>query len=204
MVSGSAPTATARVVSPTGRPRNRSASARRMAMSTLSRPSVSTWNRSRASRATSRLILPAARTWAKSRTRRSSRLALRGVPRERTATSSLASGSIQDGAGRDAEADPELGGDDVGERRLSEPRAAGEEQVVGRLVPCLGSVEDDREVLLGGGLPDEVDERPGPERPVELHLLDDALLRRRGRGEHAVGHVLAGSRPASCCRAART
>ena len=54
----------------------------------------STSSRSRASSATARSTTGRPRTWATSRTRRSRRLAMRGVPRERPASASAASGSI--------------------------------------------------------------------------------------------------------------
>src|SRR5207302_1939517 len=87
----------------------------------------------------------------------------------------------------------------------------------------LGGVEDDREVLLGGGLAHEVVQVPGPQRPLEL-----LVLCRRVGVQHAVRAVvvhqfvpasvrpaaesaaqgtetsLKGSRPASRFSAART
>ena len=59
------------------------ADARRISRSSRSSPASSTSSRSSASRATRASIVPAPRTSAKSRTRLSSRLATRGVPRER-------------------------------------------------------------------------------------------------------------------------
>ena len=59
-----------------------------------SNPAVSTPSQARASCATGRVIRPSARISAKSRIRRTSRLATRGVPRARLATSSAAAGSI--------------------------------------------------------------------------------------------------------------
>ena len=56
--------------------------ASRMARSTLSRPRSSTPNSGSPSRAVASSIVPSPRTSAKSRTRRSSRLAMRGVPRD--------------------------------------------------------------------------------------------------------------------------
>ena len=83
-VSRSSPTATARVLTPTGPPPKRRHSTSSTARSRRSRPDSSTSNRSSAARARSRVTTPSARTCAKSRTRRSNRLAMRGVPRERS------------------------------------------------------------------------------------------------------------------------
>ena len=59
-----------------------------------SRPARSTSSISSADAATSAVILPSSLTWAKSRTRFSSRLATRGVPRERSAIATAPAGSI--------------------------------------------------------------------------------------------------------------
>ena len=94
MVSGSSPMHWASVVRPTGRPANRVQSTSRMARSTLSRPSASTPNTSSPATAASDVMAPSARTSTKSRTRLSRRLAMRGVPRERSAMRRAPSGSI--------------------------------------------------------------------------------------------------------------
>ena len=60
------------------------------------------------------------------------------------------------GPGDGAQADAELLADDLRERRLAEPRRAGEEDVIERLVAPLGGVERDPELLLDPLLPDEV------------------------------------------------
>ena len=85
----------ASVVRPTGRPAKRRHSASRMARSTLSRPSSSTPNSSRPSLPMSPSMKPSPRTSAKSRTRRRSRLAIRGVPRERSAIRLAPSASMR-------------------------------------------------------------------------------------------------------------
>ena len=59
------------------------------------------------------------------------------------------------------QAGPHLGGDDAGERRLAEPGRPGEKQVVNGLLPATRRLEDDRQVLLHAGLPDEVGEPAG-------------------------------------------
>ena len=66
--------------------------------------------------------------------------------------------------------DAELAPDDLRERRLAEPRRAGEQNVVERLAAPVRGVERDRELLLDSLLPDEVGERAGPERALELLL----------------------------------
>ena len=94
MASFSSLIAAAMLLSPTGPPPNLSMMACNSRRSASSKPLVSTSSIFSASRATSRVIRPSARTWAKSRTRRSSRLATRGVPRERLAISTDAASSI--------------------------------------------------------------------------------------------------------------
>src|SRR5918998_721788 len=94
MVSASSPAAPASVLSPTGPPPNFPQIARRISRSSLSSPAASTSSRSRASAATAASMCPAPLTSAKSRTRLSSRLATRGVPRERAAIASAPARSI--------------------------------------------------------------------------------------------------------------
>ena len=94
IVSASSPTAAAMVPTPTGPPSNFSMIARRIRASISSRPNSSTSSIASASRATSRVMWPCAFTCAKSRTRRSSRLATRGVPRARRASSCAPGPSI--------------------------------------------------------------------------------------------------------------
>src|SRR4051794_37116822 len=69
-----------------------------------------------------------------------------------------------------ADPDAELVADDLGERRLPEPRRACKEHVVERLAACLRGVEGDLQLLLHALLPDEVAERARPERPLDLLL----------------------------------
>ena len=72
----------------------------------------------------------------------------------------------------------QLGGDDARQRGLAEAGRAGEQQVVDRLPPPAGGLEDDAEVLLELALADEVVEvREGAGRPP----------RRSGRPRRAVG-----------------
>ena len=87
------PTATARVDSPTGPPPNRRHSASSTARSSRSSPASSTSNSASAAWAASWSTWPWPCTWAQSRTRRSSRLAMRGVPRERLAISAMPASS---------------------------------------------------------------------------------------------------------------
>ena len=81
-------------------------------------------------------------------------------------------------AGDGAQADAELLADDLGERRLPEPRRPGEEDVVERVVPAAGGLERDPQLLLDPLLADEVVEAPGAERALRL-----VLVGRKGRRE---------------------
>ena len=93
MASFSSLIAAAMLFSPTGPPPNLSMIARSSRRSASSNPLASTSSIFSAPRATSRVMRPSARTCAKSRTRRSSRLATRGVPRDRPAISAAAASS---------------------------------------------------------------------------------------------------------------
>ena len=78
---------------PTGPPPNRRHRASSTARSRRSSPASSTSNRASAAWAASWSTCPCPCTWAQSRTRRSSRLAMRGVPRERLAISAMPASS---------------------------------------------------------------------------------------------------------------
>ena len=94
----SSPTAAASVSRPTGPPSNFSSSVRSRIRSSRSKPEASTSRRSSAkwARARSMSVPGPPSTSAKSRTRRSSRLATRGVPREREESSAQASAPSAD------------------------------------------------------------------------------------------------------------
>ena len=77
-----------------------------------------------------------------------------------------------------------LGRDDAGQRRLAQPGRPGEEQVVDRLAPAAGGLEDDAEVLLQLALTDELVERARPQA-----RLDDVLDRRRRRPGRGTRHA---------------
>jgi hypothetical protein len=62
-------------------------------------------------------------------------------------------GPLQHGAGGRAEPDPELAGDDLGERGLAEPRRAEEEDVVQRVAAAPGGLDEDGEVVRSAGCP---------------------------------------------------
>ncbi len=62
-----------------------------------------------------------------------------------------------------AQPHPELVGHDAGQRGLAHPGRAGEEEVVGRLPPLPGRVQQHAQVLLQLGLAHEVGQRPGAE-----------------------------------------
>ena len=78
----------------------------------------------------------------------------------------------------DVQADLELGRHDAGERGLAQARRTGEEQVVDRLCPPAGGLEDDAEVLLELALADEVVEQAR----AEPALLTDEIRPRRLSG----------------------
>ncbi len=78
-----------------------------------------------------------------------------------------------------AETDAELFAHDLRERRLAEPGRPGEQHVVERLLPLLGGVERDPQLLLDALLPDELLEPARPERPLDLLVL----RAQRGREE---------------------
>ena len=85
----------ATVFRPTGPPLNFSMIVPRILLSIWSSPRESMFSAARAMRVISRSMCPSPLTIAKSRTRRSRALAIRGVPRERRATSWAASSSIE-------------------------------------------------------------------------------------------------------------
>ena len=73
-------------------------------------------------------------------------------------------------AGGRHEADVELVGDDLRERRLAEPGRPGQQHVVERLAARPRRLDEDRELLLDALLADEVVEALGPQRAVEVVL----------------------------------
>ena len=79
-------------------------------------------------------------------------------------------GADQDGPGGDPQADPHLGGHDPGQRGLAQTGRSGEQQVVDRLAPLRGRLEDDLEVLGQLALADELGQRAGSQAGV-LGLL---------------------------------
>ena len=96
-------------------------------------------------------------------------------------------------AGGHDERGAELGRDDLRERRLAEPRRAGEQDVVERLAARERRLDRDRELLLQRRLADEVLEAARAQRAVELELLLDAL---RGLDPRMVHRRAARSAPA--------
>src|SRR5207237_4277086 len=81
-------------------------------------------------------------------------------------------------AGR-LDAHSQLVGDDVGKCRLPEPGWAAEQDVLDRLAPAAGRLQEDAEVVAHLFLPDVVAQGPGTEGPVELLVL---VQRLRGHG----------------------
>ena len=78
--------------------------------------------------------------------------------------------ALEAGAGDLPDADAELVAHDLRERRLPQSRRSGEQQMVERLAARLRCGERDLELLLDALLPDEVGERPWPQRPLDLLL----------------------------------
>src|SRR5947209_19863423 len=71
----------------------------------------------------------------------------------------------------DLDADAELVGDDVRERRLAETRRATEQDVLDRLVPAPRGLQEDAEVVAHLLLADIVVEQARSERQVELVVV---------------------------------
>ena len=92
--------------------------------------------------------------------------------------------SLERGAGRLHEGDIQLGGEDLRQRRLAEPRRSGEEHVIEGLSARRCRRDRDRQLVLERLLADEVLEPARPEGPVELVLgqrlgrLDPGVHRR--------------------------
>ncbi len=83
-------------------------------------------------------------------------------------------------AGRGAEADAHLAGEDPGERRLPEPRRAVEQHVVERLAAALRGIDEDAQILARRLLADELVEALRAKRRVGV--LGRALGRRDSGG----------------------
>ena len=84
-------------------------------------------------------------------------------------------GPHQDRARGDAQADAHLRGHDAGQRGLAQTGGAGEQQVVGRLIPLQGGFDDDLQMLGELPLADELGQCPGPQAGV-LGLLGRCRL----------------------------
>ena len=93
-------------------------------------------------------------------------------------------GAFDGRPGRDVQAHTELGGDDVRQRGLAQPRRTGEQEVIGRLASTGGGLEDDREVLADLRLAVELREaaRSEPE------LFDDGVFLDRLGAEQLFAH----------------
>ncbi len=74
------------------------------------------------------------------------------------------------------ERDVELGGDDLGQRGLAQPRRTGQQHVVQRLPAAGGGLDRDRELIADRLLADEVLQPAGPQRALELELVAGQLL----------------------------
>ena len=100
-------------------------------------------------------------------------------------------GALDGRAGRVPDVDPELARDDRRERRLAEAGRAVEEDVVGRLSPALGGLEQHREVGLDLALADVLVEGPRSKGALddEVRLV---LEVRREDAREVVGHPRGG------------
>ena len=79
-------------------------------------------------------------------------------------------GPLERGARGHVEVRAELVRDDARERGLAETGRPGEQEVVGRLPTAARRLEDDAEVLLQLGLPDELGERARPQADLEREV----------------------------------
>ena len=71
---------------------------------------------------------------------------------------------VSDGrAGGDADIHAHLVGDDVRKRRLAKPRRPVEQDMVERLAPCLGRLDEDAHLFLHLALADIFLQRPWPQ-----------------------------------------
>ena len=83
-------------------------------------------------------------------------------------------------AGRDAQIDAHLVGDDAGQRRLAESRRAVEQHVIERFAPPPRGLDVDGEVSLRLLLSGVVGQRPGPEAHFSVVLWREAGRHNRG------------------------
>ena len=72
------------------------------------------------------------------------------------------------GPGGGAEADAQLARDDLRQRGLAEPRRAEEQHMVERLAAALRGLDEHAQILARRLLPDELVERLGPQRGVDI------------------------------------
>ena len=83
--------------------------------------------------------------------------------------------ALEHRAGGLAQAHAEFGGEDVGERGLTEAGRPEDEHVIERLATAPSGIDEDPELLLDGGLTDIVREAPRPYGAIERLVLSDAL-----------------------------
>ena len=101
--------------------------------------------------------------------------------------------ALERGSGGLHEGNLELGGEDLGERGLAEPRRAGKQHVIECLAARTRGLERHRELLPQGLLPHEVIHQPWAQRAIELVLGDEiGRLHARGLAAHrGPAHALA-------------
>jgi hypothetical protein len=86
-------------------------------------------------------------------------------------------GTFQRGPRRHPQRGPQLGGDDHGQRRLAQPRRAGQQDVIRCAAAVLGPLDDQLQLLANPGLADELPQRARPQADVDVALAG----RQRGR-----------------------
>ena len=102
--------------------------------------------------------------------------------------------AVERRAGHGTQPDTELGTDHVREARLAEPRRSGQQDVLESFATTARGLERNSQLLAQPLLPNELVERAGAKRAVELLV---ALRLEHGRDESRRGH-------AACRRACRT
>ena len=96
-------------------------------------------------------------------------------------------GALDDRAGRGAETDGQLAGDDLRQGRLAEPGGAEEQHVIERLAPAPSGIDEDAQIIAQLPLADEFVEGGRPDRGFRRVLLgplggDDPRCRIAHRG----------------------
>ena len=81
-------------------------------------------------------------------------------------------GAFQRRAGRDPQRRAEFGGDDHRQRRLAQPRRAGQQDVIRCAAAVLGALDDQLQLLAHPRLADELAQRSRPQAGVDIAFAD--------------------------------